>query len=197
MDVAALQPDFMGFIFYEKSKRYVGEGFSIPENFPNKIKRVGVFVNEGVDSILKQAAKHRLDYVQLHGDESVDSCELVRKKTGVIKVFRLDDDFDFAQTKQYNSCADFFMFETKTNDYGGSGKAFDWALLKKYDQAKPFFLSGGLTLNNIPQIKNLLNMNLFALDVNSGAETSPGIKSTSILNTISYLLNSFPHEVHS
>lgn len=197
LDVAVLQPDFMGFIFYEKSKRYVGEGFVIPKNFPKEIKRVGVFVNESPENILKQVAIHQLDYVQLHGDESVQICEILKKKTGVIKVFRVDDDFDFTQTKQFNSFADFFMFETKSVEYGGSGKTFNWNLLEKYDQTKPFFLSGGLTVDNIPRVKIMTSVNLFALDVNSGAEILPGIKSVSILNTISYLLNSFPNEVHS
>lgn len=174
--VAALHPDYMGFIFYEKSPRFVGENFTLPE-FDKSVKRVGVFVNESADVVLKQVTKHSLDFVQLHGDESVEYCELIKSKgIKVIKVFRMNDAFDFNETKRFELLTDYFLFDTKGKNYGGNALAFDWNLLKKYNQKIPFFLSGGLTLNNLDEIEKLQDFNLHALDVNSGVELSPGMK---------------------
>src|SRR5258706_997293 len=138
LDVASLNPDYMGFIFYDGSKRYVGSNFSIPEYFPKNIKRVGVFVNESIESILSKVLEHKLDYVQLHGDESVELCNLLKNKTGVIKVFRVDESFDFNSTSQFSACSDFFLFDTKGENYGGTGRIFNWNLLTNYDQQIPF-----------------------------------------------------------
>jgi len=189
LEVAALSPDFMGFIFYEKSKRYVGEIFFIPKEFPTDINRVGVFVNEKIETILKQVAKHQLNFVQLHGDESAEDCRVLKSKTKVIKAFGIDEDFDFKILNEYKPYVDFFLFDTKTKNYGGTGKTFDWSLLKKYDQQIPFFLSGGLSLENIEEAKNINGLNLYGLDVNSKAELSPGFKDISILKSIFNILN--------
>jgi len=175
--VGALQPDYMGFIFYEKSKRFVGNNFSIPKGLSQNIKRIGVFVNEKLDLMLTQAANFKLDYVQLHGDENLEVCKTLREnKIGVVKVFSIDGSFDFVTTKPYQSFSDFFLFDTKSESRGGSGKSFDWNLLKRYNQQTPFFLSGGLSPENIQHVKTLKGMNLHAIDVNSGAEVTPGIK---------------------
>jgi phosphoribosylanthranilate isomerase len=191
--VASLQPDYMGFIFYEKSKRFVGNDFSIPKEFPSMIKRVGVFVNEKVDAILKLVSKHKLDFVQLHGDEIPEDCKALKQnKVGVIKVFSIDNEFDFNKTKPYQLYTDFFLFDTKSESYGGSGKSFDWNLLKKYDQEIPFFLSGGLSPDNIQNIKELKGMNLHAIDVNSGVEVAPGLKDITKVKSIKGNLNSIP-----
>jgi len=195
-EVAAMQPDFMGFIFYEYSKRFVSRDFILPSNFPENIQRVGVFVNESIERMLELVIKHRLDFVQLHGDESVQDSITMNKKTKVIKVFRVDDHFDFNQTKEFEGAADFFMFDTKTSVYGGSGKSFNWSLLKKYNQSTPFFLSGGVSPDNIKQVLDLKDVNLFAVDINSGAESSPGIKDIHKLHSIFNILNSFSHEIH-
>jgi len=176
MQVAALNPDFMGFIFYEQSKRYVGESFKIPDNFPDHIKRVGVFVNEKPDKILKLIDLHQLDFVQLHGDESSFDCELLKIKAKVIKVFHVDDAFDLKSTKKFYSCTDFFMFDTKGIGYGGTGRSFDWSLLKKYEQRHLFFLAGGVSIKNITEVKEYLGTRLFAVDINSGVESEPGMK---------------------
>lgn len=174
--VATLQPDYMGFIFYDKSPRFVGENFTLPE-LDKIVKRVGVFVNESVDILLKLVTTHSLDYVQLHGDESTEYCDLI-KSSGVkiIKVFRVDESFDFNETKKYEPIADYFLFDTKGKNYGGNAVAFDWNLLKDYNQQIPFFLSGGLTLNNLAEIEKLQDLNLHALDMNSGVELSAGMK---------------------
>ena len=187
--VGALQPDYMGFIFYEKSKRFVGNNFSIPNELPQHINKVGVFVNEKSDVILALVSKFKLDYVQLHGDETPEECKgLKENEIGVIKAFSVSAGFDFMSTKPYQPHVDFFMFDTKSESYGGTGKTFDWNLLKKYDQQTPFFLSGGLSGENIQNVKTLRDMNLHAIDINSGAEIKPGIKDTEKIKSIKDIL---------
>ena len=187
--VAAVQPDYMGFIFYEHSKRFAGADFSIPPALSQHIKRVGVFVNEKLDHVLTRASNLKLDYVQLHGGETPEECKALKEhKIGVIKVFSIDRQFDFNKTKQYQAWADFFLFDTKSESYGGTGKVFDWNLLKKYDQQIPFLLSGGVSPENIQNVKMLKDMNLHAVDVNSGVETSPGIKDIAKVNSIKNML---------
>ena len=178
MQIAGLHPDYMGFIFYQKSPRYVGKEFTIPSEFPSDIKKVGVFVNETIERVLETVDRFGLDYVQLHGNESAEYCHSIKNSSiGVIKVFSVDDDFDFSVTKEFQKAADFFLFDTKGTFYGGNAKTFDWNALKKYDQSIPFFLSGGLSATNISGIETLSGMNIHAIDVNSGVEESPGVKS--------------------
>lgn len=185
LDVATLQPDFMGFIFYKKSPRYVGDDFEIPSGFPSSILRVGVFVNEESEKVIALSKKHKLDYLQLHGNESVEQVkELNDFGLKIIKVFSVDDDFDFSTTKGYQPYCEYFLFDTKGKYYGGNAKTFDWELLKKYDQHVPFFLSGGVNIENMDGINELQGMNLFALDVNSGVEISPGVKDVTLLSAI-------------
>ena len=175
--VAALLPDYMGFIFYRMSRRFVGDAFRIPEGFPASIKRVGVFVNETTHEIMRLTNKHALSYVQLHGNESVDQCrELRAQGLVVIKVFAVSNDFDFEEVKPYRNNVDYFLFDTKGKDFGGNGVVFDWKILEKYDQGIPFFLSGGISPDNVVGVQSLAGMNLHALDVNSGVESGVGIK---------------------
>lgn len=177
MDVAALQPDYMGFIFYDQSPRFVGDDFNVPVELPSTIKRVGVFVQQSTTAITALVAKHKLDYVQLHGNESVEQCEAIQSKSiHIIKVFSVDADFDFNSVKAFIGCADYFLFDTKGKHYGGNAVAFDWSLLQKYNQEKPFFLSGGVSVENVAELKKLKGMDIHALDVNSGVETAPAIK---------------------
>ncbi len=189
LEVAATQPEYMGFIFYEKSPRYVGDDFSIPIGFPRAIKKVGVFVNEQVEAIKAICAKHQLDYVQLHGNESAAQCaELKKAGIGVIKVFSIDKNFDFDSTLSFVDCVDYFLFDTKGKFYGGNAATFDWELLKLYDQTVPFFLSGGLNEENLYQISNLSQMNIHAVDLNSGVELLLGFKNIDSIKSIkSYL----------
>lgn len=189
-EVANLLPDYMGFIFYEKSKRFVGTDFSIPIDFLKQIKRVGVFVKERTDKILNLVKKHQLDYVQLHSGESVLQCrELNKNGIKVIKVFSVDENFDFDETKAFSPFADFFLFDTKSESYGGTGKSFDWSLVNNYDQHVPFFLSGGLSANNIQQVNEIKNINLYGLDFNSGVEVTPGLKDSNKVESIMKTLN--------
>jgi phosphoribosylanthranilate isomerase len=185
LEVSLLRPDYMGFIFYDKSPRYVGENFSLPEFFPSSIKRVGVFVNETVENMTRIAKQLQLDYVQLHGHESVEVCQEMKSKgIGVIKVFSVDEEFDFNVTKPYQPVSDYFLFDTKGKYYGGNAQLFDWSVLKKYDQQVPFFLSGGITPDNIGTVTALNGMNIHALDVNSGVEAAPAMKSIDKLNSL-------------
>jgi phosphoribosylanthranilate isomerase len=174
--VGDLLPDYMGFIFYKNSPRYVGSDFQIPGGLPASIKRVGVFVDEPADRILDLSTRHELPFVQLHGDEPVALCrELKQQKLTVIKVFRIGESVDFSLLNPFKPVVDYFLFDTKGKYYGGNATAFNWNILNRYDQEIPFFLSGGLNAENVKHVPDL-NMNLHALDINSGAETEPGVK---------------------
>lgn len=183
---AAIMPDYMGFIFYDKSPRFVGQSFRMPELVP-PILKVGVFVNEQPERILDLTKRYGLDYVQLHGDESPDYCKQLKRGVRVIKAFSVNAEFDFEEVTAYKSHVDYFLFDTKGKQRGGNGIPFDWNLLSSYDQEIPFFLSGGLSAENSNQLKLVKGMNVHALDLNSGVEDSPGIKN---IAKISELLNS-------
>jgi phosphoribosylanthranilate isomerase len=185
LQVASMYPDYMGFIFYPKSPRYVHKHFKIPEFFPLAIKRVGVFVDAAIEEMIEKVRTYKLDYLQLHGNESPELCEALKKSgVGVIKAFSVDSNFDFNITKPYKSFVDFFLFDTKGKFYGGNAEVFDWGVLQKYDQEVPFFLSGGLNAGNISGIASLLKMNIHALDVNSGIEIAPAVKNPALLKKI-------------
>ena len=147
--------------------------------------RVGVFVNAGNEEILRQSKIVGFDHVQLHGNEGVQQAAGL-KDLGfkVIKVFSVDDDFDFDVTRQFVPVVDFFLFDTKGKLYGGNARTFNWKVLQRYDQGVPFFLSGGISPENVEDITALEGMNLHALDVNSGVEEAPGLKDLKKLKTI-------------
>jgi phosphoribosylanthranilate isomerase len=184
-EVSALAPDYMGFIFYENTPRFVGREFNMPNNFPASIKRVGVFVNESIAVILNKVKHYRLDFVQLHGDESVGLCnKLNHEGVSVIKVFRVSDDFDFATTEEFVDVSEYFLFDTRGKQYGGNAERFNWHVLKNFNQKVPFFLSGGIGPESIDEILQLKDLNLHAIDVNSGVEQSPGRKDKSKVSVI-------------
>lgn len=175
-EVASFAPEYLGFIFYRKSPRYVGEGFVLPKGLDG-IKTTGVFVNESPEQVIRLASRLGLDAIQLHGNETPDDLEKIRKAGfEVIKVFRVDEAFDFRDVDSYRSVADYFLFDTKGQYYGGNAIPFDWSLLKRYDQQVPFFLSGGLSPENLHMLDELNDMNIYALDFNSGVEVAPGLK---------------------
>ncbi|HEX6891514.1 MAG TPA: phosphoribosylanthranilate isomerase [Chryseolinea sp.] len=183
--VTALEPDYMGFIFYGPSPRYVGPDFKLYDVPPSAIVRVGVFVNATNDEITQLSKTVGFDHVQLHGNESVKQAgDLKDSGFTVIKVFSVDDDFDFSITNPYLSVADYFLFDTKGKFYGGNARTFSWKILNRYDQKVPFFLSGGLSPENVTDISSLEGMNLHALDVNSGVEVAPGLKDLKKLETV-------------
>jgi phosphoribosylanthranilate isomerase len=151
-DVGKLSPDLVGFIFYKKSARFVGKtpGHDLFDQLPENIMKVGVFVNENPSRIAELMNTYRLDYCQLHGNESVDDCQALREKGfSIIKAFSVDDDFDFSITKVYKKSCDYFLFDTKGKDFGGNGLVFNWSVLNRYHDDTPFFLSGGLGVENI------------------------------------------------
>jgi phosphoribosylanthranilate isomerase len=190
MAVAALRPDYMGFIFFDQSPRFVGNYFLLPNDFPEEVMKVGVFVNETTRNIRREAQILGLHYVQLHGNESVTQCEELKGDgIKVIKVFSVGDDFDFNVTRPYKKIVDFFLFDTKGKYHGGNGQAFNWNVLNNYDQEIPFVLSGGLSPDNISEISSLKGMNLHALDVNSGVEIAPALKNITKLEGIIKTLN--------
>lgn len=183
--VSALQPDLMGFIFYRESKRYVGETFTVPRDLPATIGKVGVFVNQHVEDILSLVRRHGLQYVQLHGDELPGQCAFLKEHgCRVIKAFGVGDGFSFTATQPYKDHVDWFLFDTKTSGYGGSGRKFDWSLLKDYDQEVPFLISGGVGPRELEDFHVLHGMNLVGIDMNSGVESSPGIKDIAKVNSV-------------
>ncbi len=177
-EVAALQPDFLGFIFYKESSRFF-DGVIPP--LPESIKKVGVFVDERVEVISDKIDKHTISVIQLHGHETPEICRLL-KTTGadIVKVFSIKDTFDFSILKAYEDVCDYFLFDTKGKLPGGNGYAFNWELLKDYPSTKPYFLSGGIGMDDIESIKDFLqkpeSQHCYAIDVNSKFEIEPGLK---------------------
>lgn len=185
MQVASLGPQYMGFIFYPHTPRFVGWDFRIPADLPAFINRVGVFVNESNQVIISTAKAIGLNFVQLHGNETADQCrELKAAGLNVIKVFSIDDDFDFKASDAYREVVDYFLFDTKGKYYGGNAVTFNWNVLRKYDQEIPFFLSGGLSPENVNKLGDIQHMNIHALDLNSGVELSPGLKNVEKIKAV-------------
>ncbi|TAH25206.1 MAG: phosphoribosylanthranilate isomerase [Cytophagales bacterium] len=183
-EVASLEIDYMGFIFYPKSKRYVGEDIelSVIKAIPSRIKPVAVFVNESKERIIELAKKYNFNILQLHGNESPDFVsDMSSLGFIIIKAFAIDTKFNFELTRKYETYTDYFLFDTKSDSYGGTGESFDWNLLSKYHQETPFFLSGGLSIDNISSIKNFNELNIHALDLNSKFESEPGLKKIDLI----------------
>lgn len=181
-EVAKLSPDFMGFIFYTGSKRFVGNDFVMPP-ISSSIKKVGVFVNNSLENIRAIVRKYKLDYVQLHGEESPEFCRDVRKMVFVIKAFGIDGRFDFSSILKFENDCDYYLFDTKTLEYGGSGDTFNKNLLSNFKSSKPFFISGGIGLVEIPKLLSMIPKP-YAIDVNSKFEKEPGLKDINILNEL-------------
>jgi phosphoribosylanthranilate isomerase len=187
LEVAALQPDYMGFIFYKQSKRYAG-GLSaelLMELSPG-IKRTGVFVNESLSVVTNLVRQFGFSAVQLHGAETPEYClelrQFIPQETEIIKAVGIDENFDFAQLKAYENLVDYFLFDTQTPGHGGSGKAFNWSLLDRYELDKPYFLSGGIGPEHVEDIYGIKDKRLYAIDVNSRFELEPGLKQIDKLN---------------
>lgn len=189
-ELLRLQPDYIGFIFFEKSKRNAAEilNTDLLKSFPSTTQKVGVFVNADIDFVTKKIEDFGLDMVQLHGDESPLFCNEI-KSIGikVIKVFSVGESFDFEQLKDYEDSVDFFLFDTKGKERGGNGVAFDWKLLDAYEGQTPYFLSGGIDLENIEFIGKLKTQP-FAIDVNSKFEIEPGLKDIEKLKTLKSMI---------
>jgi len=185
-DLVSLHPDFIGFIFFAKSPRYVIDKLD-PELFgvvPDAIKKVGVFVNEEFEKVVEYVESFGLNMVQLHGTESPEYCQRLNKFASVIKAFAVSKSFDFSQLVPYEGKADFFLFDTKTEKHGGSGQKFNWDLLDNYASETPFFLSGGIGEDDIPEILSRNFKGCYAIDINSKVEVSPGLKDMNLIKKI-------------
>jgi len=185
LEVAALLPDYMGFIFYEKSPRNVsGKIDELPlSKPPASIRKVAVFVNKPLEEAKRIILKYGFDRVQLHGDESPDYCRRLQETVPVIKAFGITNKLPDELTA-YDNCCDYFLFDTRGKNAGGTGITFDHNILKDYIMTKPFFLAGGIgpehaqngTLGDV-----LSHPSLYALDINSRFETSQGIKDVGLI----------------
>ncbi|MCX2575003.1 phosphoribosylanthranilate isomerase [Pedobacter sandarakinus] len=178
--VAALKPDYLGFIFYEKSPRFISNvSAELIRYIPQEIKTVGVFVDEALSSIKEKVKLYQLKAVQLHGNETVEDVQDLKNtfsQLEIFKAFGIAEDFDFAKLAVYEDNVDYFLFDTKTKTHGGSGKTFDWGILSRYTLEKPYFLSGGIDLQHAASIKQITDERLFGLDINSRFEIEPGQK---------------------
>ena len=175
--------DFAGFIFYPKSPRYVGNKITAEKmrKIKGHIAKVGVFVNEPYDDMMRTVEEYRLDMVQLHGDETPFFCEKVANYVTVVKAFRLSDNdpIDWI-VRPYHESTDMYMFDTMGAGYGGTGKKFDWNDLKAASIDKLYFLSGGIEPGDEENIKAFMKepvaQKLFSIDINSKFEIAPGVK---------------------
>lgn len=185
--------DYAGFIFYEKSPRFAGnkiDARSVRET--TRIRKVGVFVNASLEQVQRTIADYALDMVQLHGDETPGFCATLRESIPVIKAFRIGDNVNWqTAVAPFIPVTDYFLFDTASvKGYGGTGDRFNWELLKTYPFDHPFFLSGGITPDQAAEISGMQLPMLFAADVNSKFEDSPGVKNIA-------LVEQFVKEIHS
>lgn len=182
-EVCALHPDYIGFIFYSKSKRLVSTIGAIEKKEGCTAKRVGVFVNANEEEIRAKVRDLNLDIIQLHGDETPEFCTKISRIKPIFKAFQINDSFDYNNLKIYLSSTYKFLFDTASNSYGGSGKKFNWVHLKGYKWNKPFILSGGIGENDAEEILRLNHPKLVGIDLNSKFEIKPGLKDISKLNS--------------
>ena len=176
-DVESLGIDLMGFIFWPRSSRYVAER---PAYLPTKCKRVGVFVDEELETIRRIADDYALDYIQLHGHESREYCAQLNGFK-LIKAISVSGHDDIATYKTYEGLVDYFLFDTKCPSVGGSGQQFDWSVLSAYDGSTPFLLSGGIGPDDAERVKAFHHSKCIGIDLNSRFELSPGLKDVAAL----------------
>ncbi|RYY34088.1 MAG: phosphoribosylanthranilate isomerase [Sphingobacteriaceae bacterium] len=197
--VATLKPDYIGLICYARSPRFIDdlqtEAFT---DLPQNIIKTGVFVNESAEEIERLIDKYNLGAIQLHGSETPEFCAQFKGKVQVIKAFGVDENCDFNQLNAYAEVVDLFLFDTKTAAHGGSGKTFDWDILKNYTGNVPFMLSGGIGPENIAEAAAISHPQFYGVDLNSRFETSPGIKNIEALQQAFNIVKKFDtHEIRS
>ena len=170
-EAEAIGINLMGFIFWPKSSRFVSKR---PEYLPSKVKRVGVFVDENIETVKRLADEYELDYIQLHGHESPEYVANMNRP--VIKAISVNSHKDITTYKAYENIVDYFLFDTKCLSVGGSGQQFDWSVLAAYDGKKPFLLSGGIGPEDAEKVKNFSHPQCIGIDLNSRFETAPALK---------------------
>ncbi|GAB1346879.1 phosphoribosylanthranilate isomerase [Cloacibacterium normanense] len=190
-ELISMNIDFLGFIFYKKSPRFVLNHLSLEEiSEINHQGKVGVFVNESIEKIAEISEKAKLNFIQLHGDEDeefiLSLSQMLSKDVKIIKVFRVGETFNF-QFSIFNSLVDYFLFDTDSKAFGGTGQTFDWQILNEIEIPIPYFLSGGISLENIHQLATI-NQQPAVLDINSKFEIEPGIKNLEKIKTFKSLL---------
>ena len=178
-DVEALGVDWIGMIFWPKSKRYVAE---VPSYLPEHLKKVGVFVDSTLDDILQHISDYQLDIIQLHGQESPDFAKALKPHT-IIKAFNIEKADDLLQTEKYKGIADYFLFDTKGKMVGGNGQKFDWSVLTAYQGKTPFLLSGGIGPEDAESVRSFHHPRCIGIDLNSRFESEPGFKDINQLKT--------------
>ena len=186
--IQEVNPDWMGLIFYSKSSRYVS-GDSAGSIQKLDVPKVGVFVNEPIEFVLNKIDEFNLSTVQLHGEESPEYVRELKLKTGkkLWKVISIGETIDWETLRDYVELIEFFLFDTATTQYGGSGKRFNWQVLEKYPFEKRFILSGGLNEESASEILALAEKmpQLAGVDLNSKFEDAPGLKNIDKLKSFS------------
>ena len=178
-DLEKLDIDWMGMIFWSGSKRYVSRP---PSRLPQRVKKVGVFVDASLDDIRQHVSDYQLDIIQLHGHETPAFLEALKPLT-LIKAFNIADASDLQKTKAYEGVADYFLFDTKGKIVGGNGEKFDWTVLTAYKGATPFLLSGGIGPDDAQRVKKFHHPKCIGIDLNSRFESAPGLKDIDQLQT--------------
>ena len=205
-EVAQLEPDYLGFIFFEKSKRNYDKAHI--ETLPEGIMKVGVFVDASIEFVRDKIKQFQFDVIQLHGSETPEYCKTLQsgcfiersrdmveatpsKTLELWKVFSIKDQFDFSVLEAYEAVVDKFLFDTKGKEKGGNGYTFDWSVLQDYPSQKPFMLSGGIGLEELAAVNELkkTKLPLFGIDVNSKFENEPGLKNIEALKSLVKDLN--------
>lgn len=185
-DTVALSPHYLGFIFYDKSPRNaLSLTPSALEPIPNGVKRVGVFVDESFHTIISIAEQYHLSSLQLHGNESPQLCEALRREGyEVLKAVGITSAFQWHILAPYLGSVDLFLFDTHCRQKGGSGKKFNWDELQNYPFDTPFLLSGGISIDDVATISQLRHPSLTGIDINSRFELSPGIKNVALIKEL-------------
>lgn len=196
--VSALQPDYLGFIFYGKSPRFAGmPAAGMLEEIPPNIGKVAVFVDAEKHEVEDLIARYKFSTVQLHGSESREFCLELKKHVGVVKAFGIDENFDFNTLEHYADAVDYFLFDTKTVKHGGSGDTFNWKLLDRYTLDVPFFVSGGLSPDNIGEVMGITHPQFYGVDLNSRFEAEPGLKAVDKLEKAFNIIKQTTDELRS
>jgi phosphoribosylanthranilate isomerase len=185
-EIAGGSPDFLGFIFYPGSPRYIGneDAGLLLKSVPPEIIKIGVFVNEDYRVVIDSAKQNGLGMIQLHGNEPPGYCKILSAYgLKIIKAFNLDDSFEFEAVKPFEGVSDYFLFDSKSEKPGGSGRKFNWEKLIDYSGDKQFFLGGGIGPGDADSVKELEKNGLYAVDINSRFETAPGIKNVPLVKS--------------